>query len=48
MKKEIEQQKREINEKLEKMRQGKINPAEILSSLSVQQSSMVRSTVVGS
>ena len=41
MKKEIEQQKRDISHKLEKMRQGKIDPAEILNSLSIQQSSIV-------
>lgn len=37
MKKEIEQQKRDMYEKIEKVKQGKMNPNEILQSLSIQQ-----------
>lgn len=37
MKREIEQQKREMLEKIEKVKQGKLDPSEILQSLSVQQ-----------
>jgi hypothetical protein len=36
MKKEIEQQKREMYEKIDKVKQGKMNPNEILMSLSIQ------------
>lgn len=39
MKKEIEQQKREMYEQIEKVKQGKLNPSEILQTLSIQKGS---------
>lgn len=36
MKRQIEQQKREMYEKIEKVKHGKMDPSEILQSLSIQ------------
>ena len=44
MKKEIEKQKRDMMEKIEKLKQGKIDPNELLKSLSMETSQKVTVT----